>query len=45
MCTSGVDGTSEISIEKIKGFLDFQDFLEGDIGGDEIVWIEGHDSW
>ena len=44
MFTSGVDGTSEISIEKIKGFFDFQDFFLGDVGSDEIVWIEGHNS-
>jgi hypothetical protein len=40
--TSRIDGSSEITIEQIEGLLDLEDLLKSDIGGDEIVGVEGH---
>lgn len=42
MNTPGIDGTSQISVEEVESLLDFEDFFEGDVGGDVVVWIEAH---
>ena len=42
--TFGVNRTSEISVEQVKGFFDLENLLKSDIGRDVIVRIEAHQS-
>ena len=40
--TSGVDGSSQISVEEVEGLLDFLNLAQGHVGRDVIVRIEAH---
>jgi hypothetical protein len=39
-CTSGVDGSSQITIEKIEGSFDIKDFLSRAVLTNKIVGVE-----